>query len=152
MPIFAPIVAVAGSTIVRTVVVRGGQAVIAYVLVTEGAEAAGGAAGQIIAEATPLDEEDIENIENEFKNVGATIINAVGDLGAGIGNATIEVIENAGVALIKGLDKMADYVYERTLAGREPDIIAGFTVTILSIGAAVYLYQSVKNSNDAFKM
>ena len=53
---------------------------------------------------------------------------------------------------MKGLDKTADYVYERTLAGREPDIIAGFTVTILRIGSAVYLYQSVKNSNDAFRM
>ena len=67
-----------------------------------------------------------------------------------MGNATIEVIENAGIAIVKGLDKTADYVYERTIAGREPDVIAGFTVTILSIAAAVYLYQSVKNANDAF--
>ena len=71
-------------------------------------------------------------------------------IGSSIGNELLELIEGAGVALVKGLDRTADYVYDRTLAGREPDIIAGFTVTILSIGAAVYLYQSVKNANDAF--
>ena len=85
-----------------------------------------------------------------LEGVGADIREGLVSLGSSIGNELLELIENAGVALVKGLDKTADYVYERTLAGREPDIIAGFTVTILSIGAAVYLYQSVKNANDAF--
>ena len=83
-------------------------------------------------------------------DIGGDIKEGLVSLGSSIGNELLELIEGAGVALVKGLDRTADYVYDRTLAGREPDIIAGFTVTILSIGAAVYLYQSVKNANDAF--
>ena len=92
-----------------------------------------------------------EKIGAALEDLGGDIKEGLVSLGSSIGNELLELIEGAGVALVKGLDRTADYVYERTLAGREPDIIAGFTVTILSIGAAVYLYQSVKNSNDAFQ-
>tara|TARA_R100001163_G_scaffold41333_1_gene31285 strand:- start:360 stop:761 length:402 start_codon:yes stop_codon:yes gene_type:complete len=95
-----------------------------------------------VAAGTPIAQE----IGDALQNIGE----GLASLGSSIGNELLELIEGAGVALVKGLDRTADYVYERTLAGREPDIIAGFTVTILSIGAAVYLYQSVKNANDAF--
>ena len=91
-----------------------------------------------------------EKIGAALEDLGGDIKEGLVSLGSSIGNELLELIEGAGVALVKGLDRTADYVYERTLAGREPDIIAGFTVTILSIGAAVYLYQSVKNANDAF--
>ena len=101
-----------------------------------------------VAAGTPIAQE----IGDALQYVGGEIKEGLVSLGSSIGNELLELIEGAGVALVKGLDRTADYVYERTLAGREPDIIAGFTVTILSIGAAVYLYQSVKNSNDAFRM
>ena len=101
-----------------------------------------------VAAGTPIAQE----IGDALQDIGGDIKEGLVSLGSSIGNELLELIEGAGVALVKGLDRTADYVYERTLAGREPDIIAGFTVTILSIGAAVYLYQSVKNSNDAFRM
>ena len=99
-----------------------------------------------VAAGTPIAQE----IGDALQDIGGDIKEGLVSLGSSIGNELLELIEGAGVALVKGLDATADYVYERTLAGREPDIIAGFTVTILSIGAAVYLYQSVKNANDAF--
>ena len=95
-----------------------------------------------VAAGTPIAQE----IGDALQYIGEGLTS----IGSSIGNELLELIEGAGVALVKGLDRTADYVYDRTLAGREPDIIAGFTVTILSIGAAVYLYQSVKNANDAF--
>jgi len=139
MPFFVPVI----SSVVGFVV-RKRVAIVAGALVYTYYDEAGQKIGEFIGE------EAAEKAELELQNVGATIKQELEDIASGLGNATIEVIENAGVAVVKGLDKMADYVYERTLAGREPDIIAGFTVTILSIGAAVYLYQSVKNANDAF--
>ena len=99
-----------------------------------------------VAAGTPIAQE----IGDALQDIGGDIKEGLVSLGSSIGNELLELIEGAGVALVKGLDRTADYVYARTLAGREPDIIAGFTVTILSIGAAVYLYQSVKNANDAF--
>ena len=141
MPFFVPVV----SSVVGFVV-RKRVAIVAGALVYTYYDEAGQKIGEFIGE------EAAEKAELELQGAGVAIKEALEDIASGLGNATIEVIENAGVAVVKGLDKMADYVYERTIAGREPDIIAGFTVTILSIGAAVYLYQSVKNSNDAFRM
>ena len=139
MPFFIPIVSgVAGFVVRRKVAIVAGALVYTYY------DEAGEKIGEFIGE------EAAQKAENELKGVGADIKEALGDLASGLGNATIEVIENVGIAIVKGLDKTADYVYERTIAGREPDVIAGFTVTILSIAAAVYLYQSVKNANDAF--
>ena len=81
--------------------------------------------------------------EKEIKELGGSIV-------ADIGNATLQVIEGAGEALVKGLDRTFNYIGDRFIRGKEPDIVAGFTVTVLSILAVVYLYHSVKNANDAF--
>tara|TARA_Y100001963_G_C6729836_1_gene423290 strand:+ start:494 stop:910 length:417 start_codon:yes stop_codon:yes gene_type:complete len=99
-----------------------------------------------VAAGTPIAQE----IGDALQDIGGEIKEGLVSLGSSFGNELLELIEGAGVAIVKGLDRTADYVYERTIAGKEPDIIAGFTVTILSIAAAVYLYQSVKNANDAF--
>tara|TARA_R100000655_G_scaffold49488_1_gene87016 strand:+ start:1172 stop:1594 length:423 start_codon:yes stop_codon:yes gene_type:complete len=139
MPFFVPALSsLAGFVIRKRVAIVAGALIVTYY------DEAGNKIGEFIGE------EAAEQAEKELQGVGATITQALEDIASGLGNATLEVIENVGVAVVKALDKTADYVYERTIAGREPDIIAGFTVTILSIGAAVYLYQSVKNSNDAF--
>ena len=81
--------------------------------------------------------------EKEIKELGGSIVDD-------IGNATLQVIEGAGEALVKGLDRTFNYIGDRFIRGKEPDIVAGFTVTVLSILAVVYLYHSVKNANDAF--
>jgi len=133
MAIPAFIAAAAGSTVTRTLVVRGGTAVILYVTTT-------GIAEEIFPDST----DEIEALETAIKDVGGTIV-------SGLGNATLEVIEGAGEAVVKGLDRTFNYIGDKFIRGREPDIIAGFTVTILSLLAAVYLYNSVKNANDAFE-
>lgn len=143
--------AVAVGAIVGTAIRKG----VLFVVKRPILSAAGGLIGyQIISDSGEdlgdIIPEEIEPLTNALKNVAIDVRDYGSDLAAGFGNATIDVIENLGVAIVKGLDKTADYVYERTIAGREPDIIAGFTVTILSIAAAVYMYQSVKNANDAF--
>ena len=139
MPFFVPALSsLAGFVIRKRVAIVAGALIVTYY------DEAGNKIGEFIGE------EAAEQAEKQLQGVGAKVTQALEDIASGLGNATLEVIENVGVAVVKALDKTADYVYERTIAGREPDIIAGFTVTILSIGAAVYLYQSVKNSNDAF--
>jgi len=139
MPFFVPVI----SSVVGFVV-RKRVAIVAGALVYTYYDEAGQKIGEFIGE------EAAEKAELELQGIGATIKDELGDIAAGLGNATIEVIENAGVAIVKGLDKTAEYVYQRTVAGKEPEIIASFTFTILMIGAGVYLYQSVKNANDAF--
>ena len=82
--------------------------------------------------------------EKEIKELGGSIVDD-------IGNATLQVIEGAGEALVKGLDRTFNYIGDRfTNSERSTDIGAGVTMTVLSILAAIYLYHSVKNSNDAF--
>jgi hypothetical protein len=133
MPLPAFLVAAAGSTVTRTLIVRGGTAILVYVTATG-----------VIEEVSPDNAEAIQEIENAIKQVGGTIA-------SNVGNATLEVIEGAGEALVKGLDKTFNYIGDRFIRGKEPDIVAGFTITILSLLAAVYLYNSVRNANDAFE-
>lgn len=139
MPFFVPVV-----TSVIGFVVRKRVAIVAGALIITYYDEAGKKIGEFIGE------EAAEKAERELQGLGITIKDELADIAGGLGNATIEVIENAGVAIVKGLDNAAEYVYQRTVAGKEPEIIASFTFTILIIGAGVYLYQSVKNANDAF--
>ena len=139
MPFFVPVV-----TSVVWFVVRKRVAIVARALVITYYDEAGKKIGEFIGE------EAAEKAEQELQGLGITIKDELVDIAGGLGNATLEVIENAGVAIVKGLDNAAEYVYQRTVAGKEPEIIASFTFTILIIGAGVYLYQSVKNANDAF--
>tara|TARA_A100001518_G_C1182520_1_gene30328 strand:- start:70 stop:495 length:426 start_codon:yes stop_codon:yes gene_type:complete len=139
MPFFVPVV-----TSVVGFVVRKRVAIVAGALIITYYDEAGKKIGEFIGE------EAAEKAEQELQGLGITIKDELVDIAGGLGNATLEVIENAGVAIVKGLDNAAEYVYQRTVAGKEPEIIASFTFTILIIGAGVYLYQSVKNANDAF--
>tara|TARA_R100001086_G_C11825545_1_gene255227 strand:+ start:766 stop:1191 length:426 start_codon:yes stop_codon:yes gene_type:complete len=139
MPFFVPVI-----TSVIGFVVRKRVAIVAGALIITYYDEAGKKIGEFIGE------EAAEKAEQELQGLGITIKDELLDIAGGLGNATIEVIENAGVAIVKGLDNAAEYVYQRTVAGKEPEIIASFTFTILIIGAGIYLYQSVKNANDAF--
>tara|TARA_R110000824_G_scaffold373378_1_gene563787 strand:+ start:1470 stop:1928 length:459 start_codon:yes stop_codon:yes gene_type:complete len=68
-----------------------------------------------------------------------------------VGPELLGVIEGAGVAIVKGVDRAFEYIGNRFVGSdRSPNVIAGFTVAILTVLSGVYLYQSVKNSNDAF--
>jgi hypothetical protein len=99
--------------------------------------------GNILGDILPG---DLSELETGLDNLGIQVRNFAENLG----NEILEVIEGAGESLVKGIDRTFSYIKERFITGKEPDIVAGFTVTVLTIGAAIYLYNSVKNSNDAF--
>jgi len=130
---FVPLVAQAGGWVVRKRV-----AIVAGAIVVTYLDDAGKVIGEFVGQGAA------DAAEKEIRDLGGSIIED-------IGNATLEVIEGAGEALVKGLDRTFNYIGDRFIRGREPDIVAGFTVTILSLLAAVYLYNSVKNANDAFE-
>ena len=66
-----------------------------------------------------------------------------------IGSLSLRFVEGFGAAFVKGLDGAYDAVRDK-LRGKEPDVIAGFTVAAISILTMVYLYQSAKAARDAF--
>jgi len=61
--------------------------------------------------------------------------------------ATLEVIEGAGSALVRGIEITYDTVRNK-LRGREDDVIAGFTVGFIALLTMTYLYQSVKRGGE----
>ena len=66
-----------------------------------------------------------------------------------IGSLSLRFVEGFGAAFVKGLDGAYDAVRDK-LRGKEPDVIAGFTVAAISKLTMVYLYQSAKAARDAF--
>ena len=110
MPFFVPVV-----TSVIGFVVRKRVAIVAGALIITYYDEAGNKIGEFIGE------EAAEKAERDLQGLGITIKDELVDIAGGLGNATIEVIENAGVAIVKGLDNAAEYVYQRTVAGKEPE-------------------------------
>lgn len=100
--------------------------------------------------------ESIEDVENSILDAGADAIeDGLGQLGdalvdtvGSIGSLSLQFLEGAIPAIINGIDKGYDVVRDK-LKGKEPDVIAGFTIGALSFLTVVYLYQSVKNMNNA---
>ena len=139
MPIINPVTV----GIARFVVVRGSQAFIAYYAVTEGGEAIGDA----LAEADILDEEQQQQIEDSFIEAGETIVEGLSDAATEIvgtvGGWSLDFVRGLASAIIEGIDAAYDVIRNK-LRGREPDVIAGFTVGSVAILAAVWVYQSVK--------
>tara|TARA_R100000657_G_C4673782_1_gene118925 strand:+ start:1043 stop:1465 length:423 start_codon:yes stop_codon:yes gene_type:complete len=140
MPFFVPLVTGAVGFVVRKRV-----AIVAGALVYTYYDEAGRKIGEFVGE------EAAEKAEKELNDFGITVKEIFGDVAEGLGNVTIEIIENAGIAIVKALDKTADFLYDRTISGKESTIITNLTAGILTIGAMVYLYQSVKHSRDAFE-
>tara|TARA_B100001250_G_scaffold382969_2_gene376569 strand:+ start:878 stop:1294 length:417 start_codon:yes stop_codon:yes gene_type:complete len=131
-PLGSALAGTAGRIVTKRVITYAGGAIVTWYAGTT-----------LLASVDVVDEDDIQAVEDAIKDAGGTIITE-------LGNATLEVIEGAGEALVKGLDKTFNYIGDRFISGKEPEIVAGFTVTILSLLAAVYLYNSVKNANDVF--
>ena len=107
----------------------------------------GGVAAYLAKKADGQIEEVSKEVFDELLDQGVDLVE---DLAGTIGSLSLQFVEGFGEAVVKGLDRTADYIKNRFIRGKEPDIVAGFTVTVLTIGAAIYLYNSVKNSNDAF--
>ena len=131
MPLPAFLAAAAGSTVTRTLIVRGGTAILVYVTATG-----------IVEEVFPDSTDEIEALENAIKEAGGTIV-------SGLGNATLEVVRGIGRATVDGIDAAYDAIREKFIKGKEPDIVAGFTIAMLAILTGVYVWHSVKNARDA---
>ena len=71
------------------------------------------------------------------------------DVAASIGSISLAFVEGLGSAVVKGVDNAYDSIREKFIKGKEPDIVAGFTIAVLSILTGVYIYHSVKNAKDA---
>ena len=82
-------------------------------------------------------------------DLGEDIKAALSSLGSNIGNATLEVIEGAGVALVNGVDKAYDYIRLK-LRGKEPDVITGLTVGLLTILTGTYLVYAARRGTMKF--
>ena len=117
-----------------------------YIAVASGI-GTGGIAAYFAKKADGSIEEIAKDTFDELLGQGVELVE---DIFGNVGNEILEVLEGAGESIIKGLDNAFEYLKDRFIRGKEPDIVAGFTVTILSIATLVYLYNSVKNSNDAF--
>ena len=129
MPFFIPIAGAVGGFIVRRRV-----AIVAGSLIYTYYDEAGEMIGEFIGE------EAAEEASNIIQEAGGILQ----DIASDIGNATIQVVEGFGVASIRGVERTYDYVKTRFIYGKEPDIIAGFTIGLLSVMTIVFVYNSVK--------
>tara|TARA_R110000824_G_scaffold290395_1_gene478931 strand:- start:908 stop:1327 length:420 start_codon:yes stop_codon:yes gene_type:complete len=100
--------------------------------------------------------ESIDDLENSIIDAGADAIqDGVGELADVLGSAvgalgslSLDFLEGAIPAIINGIDQGYDVIRDK-LRGKESDVIAGFTIGALSFLTVIYLYQSVKNMNNA---
>ena len=143
MPFFLPVAGSVGLTIARTVIVRGGQTLIAYVVIDKGSDKA----GELLAEADILDSEEIKDIEDTLQGLGNTIIDATTAIGEEIGSGVLGVIEGIGSAVIDGIDKTYNYARVK-ISGNEAEAIAALTSTVLILVTGIYIYQTVKKGGS----
>ena len=158
MPWFIPLATTAASAVGGFVVRRRLQIAGAALVVTYYDEA-----GEAIGEF--LGEEAAEAAEKEIKEQGGTIVNfvtgvasdigeALGELGEDIkeglveaagefGNLSLNFVRGLFPAVVDSVDNAFDLIRAK-LRGREPDVIAGFTVGAMAILATVFIYQRVK--------
>ena len=65
------------------------------------------------------------------------------DIGVGLANATLEVIEFAGPRLLDGIDNTHDYIRAK-IRGSEPAIIEAITFGFLAVLTVVYIWNTAK--------
>ena len=158
MPWFIPLATSAASA-VGGFIIRRRVAIVAGTLVVTYYDEAGEAIGNFIGE------EAAQQAEEAATEAGGTVISFVtgvaGDIGEALeelgedikeglvdaagqfGNLSLNFVRGLASAVIEGIDDAYDLVRDK-LRGKEPDVIAGFTVGTISILAAVFIYQRVK--------
>ena len=100
--------------------------------------------------------ESIDDLENSIIDAGADAIkdgagelaDVLGSAVGALGSLSLDFLEGAIPAIINGIDQGYDVIRDK-LRGKESDVIAGFTIGALSFLTVIYLYQSVKNMNNA---
>ena len=128
---FVPLVALVGRQILKRPILSATGAIIGWMFIDKNS-------GEKLAEVLPG---DLDQTLIDLREAGADVVEDVA-------NATLDVIRGAGGAIVDGIDSAFDAIRNK-LRGKEPDVIAGFTVGALAILAGVFLYQSVKNAKDA---
>ena len=87
-----------------------------------------------------------ENAAQKLIEEGVPILE---DVAGALGSVSLAFVEGLGSAVVKGVDNAYDTIRDKFIKGREPDIIAGFTIAMLAILTGVYVWHSVKNARDA---
>tara|TARA_Y100000004_G_C8879346_1_gene396910 strand:- start:480 stop:929 length:450 start_codon:yes stop_codon:yes gene_type:complete len=108
------------------------------------------AAQDLIEAGTPVVNMAMEEIGaaltylgGELGELGEDIKEGLVDAAGQFGNLSLNFVRGLASAVIEGIDDAYDLVRDK-LRGKEPDVIAGFTVGTISILAAVFIYQRVK--------
>jgi len=91
---------------------------------------------EAVAWADESGEEWVESTVDE-------LIERLSAVAGAIGSISLQFVEGLGTAIVKGADQTYDYIREK-LRGREPDVIAAVTVSILTLGSAYYLIHAAR--------
>ena len=62
-----------------------------------------------------------------------------------IKNETLEIIEGLGGAFVRGIDSAADAVRDK-LRGKEPEVIAGITSSVVVVLVGIALFNMAKTT------
>lgn len=89
------------------------------------------------------------SVADALGDLGEDILEGLKSVGSSLGNATLQVVEYAGPALVDGIENTYDYIRGK-LRGREPDIIAAITVGALAVLAGVYLFNAAKRGTMTY--
>ena len=129
-----------------------GAASVYYVKNSDGvvAEVAEDVAQELIEAGTPVFSVAASEIGDALKYIGGELGEALEELGEDVkeglgqfGSLSLQFVRGLASAVIEGIDDAYDLVRNK-LRGKEPDVIAGFTVGTMGGLAAVWIYQSVK--------
>ena len=125
MPIIAPLIAIAGSTIVRRVVIGG----VVYLVGSE----------VVASTSDKLDESQAE-LEASLLEAGANIVDEAAEA---IGDVSLAFIRGVIPALIDGAQAGYDAIREG-FRGKETETIAALTIAVLSIITVLTLLHEVR--------
>jgi len=125
MPIIAPILALAGSTIVRRVVIGG----VVYLVGSE-----------VVASTSDALAESQAELEASLLEAGANIVDEATEA---IGDVSLAFIRGVIPALIDGAQAGYDAIREG-FRGKEPETIAALTIAVLSIITVLTLLHEVR--------
>ena len=75
--------------------------------------------------------------------------NKLGGAAGVLTDLSLDFVRGLGGAIVDGIDGAYDAVRAK-LRGKEPDVIAGFTVAAITILTVVFLYNGAKNAKDVF--
>lgn len=63
-----------------------------------------------------------------------------------LGGLSLDFVKGLGGAIVDGVDSAFDAVRKKFIEGKEPDIVAGFTIGMLTLLTGVYIWNSARNT------